>query len=154
MQPLLRKALVSDAKAILQLERQCFVSDKILPRQMRYLLGQAKACCQVVQSGEDIIAYVLCLTPALPRPARIYSLAVSPKYQGQGLAQRLMASIEQVTQNLGYKSLRLEVSNSNPKARVLYEHLGYMAIAPLENYYADGSDGVRMQKILQSHLRC
>ncbi|MFD1989253.1 GNAT family N-acetyltransferase [Paenibacillus nicotianae] len=53
------------------------------------------------------------------------SLAVDSSYQGQGIGTVLIHAFEQQAQQLGHHKVMLIVDQENPKARKLYERLGY-----------------------------
>ena len=54
-------------------------------------------------------------------------IAVSPSVRGQGIGTRLLRAIEAHARELGKKSIRLDVVDTNPGARRLYERFGFQA---------------------------
>ena len=50
-------------------------------------------------------------------------IAVSPKMRGRGIGTKLLRRLEQYARNEGYESLRLDVIDTNPAARRLYERV-------------------------------
>lgn len=144
-----RLATVDDLSSLLTIEESCFNVDRISKRQMKYLLTRAKARCWLVSNGSTAVAYCLCFTPILGRPARLYSLAVLPQCRGQGIAAELLNKVAVNLYQAGYRRLRLEVNETNLPALKLYTKLGYKQIAKLPNYYENVNHGVRMQLDLQ-----
>ena len=59
----------------------------------------------------------------------VNSVAVFPEARGLGVGSRLMHCAEQRAAELGLRGLSLIVSDANPGARRLYEHLGYEELA-------------------------
>ena len=59
----------------------------------------------------------------------VNSVAVFPEARGLGVGSRLMHCAEQRAAELGLRGLSLIVSDANPGARRLYEHLGYEEVA-------------------------
>jgi ribosomal protein S18 acetylase RimI-like enzyme len=60
-----------------------------------------------------------------PHHVLIYSVAIKPEYQGQGLGRHLLAWAEQQAVQNGYKTLRL-YTNERFEANIrLYKYLGY-----------------------------
>ena len=55
-------------------------------------------------------------------------IAVSAQARGQGVGTRLLAAIEDHARVLGKTSIRLDVIDTNPDARRLYERVGYRAV--------------------------
>ena len=141
----LRPATLQDCQALLEIETRSFTSDRLKPRQVRYLLTQAKASTWVAISEDQIAGYCTVLLPAHPRPARIYSLAVRPAFRGRNLAKALIHQINSETKEKGYTRIRLEVSTTNMAEQGLYAQLGFRPIAQLPEYYEDGENGIRLQ---------
>jgi ribosomal protein S18 acetylase RimI-like enzyme len=54
-------------------------------------------------------------------------IVVRPAARGMGVGTALLAAIEQHAVNLGLKQIRLDVIDTNPRARALYERQGYEA---------------------------
>lgn len=50
---------------------------------------------------------------------------VAPKARGQGVGSALLGAIMEEAKSRGYGSLRLDVINTNPRARALYERHGF-----------------------------
>ncbi len=53
---------------------------------------------------------------------------VSPKARGLGVGTALMQALFAEGQARGYREIRLDVIDANPRARALYERLGFVAI--------------------------
>lgn len=141
----LHRATAKDKSSLLAIETSCFSTDRISPRQMHYLLTQAKAITLVALVGDQIVGYGMCLLPRPPRPARLYSLAVLPDWQGQQLARRLCERLLLELQSLNYSHCRLEVRRSQTTVQNLYLSLGFHPIDELPSYYQDQEDGLRME---------
>ena len=59
------------------------------------------------------------------RTGFIYDLYVMPNYRGRGIAQRLIADCYKLTEEMGFKTIALNVFAKNKPARKLYEKLGF-----------------------------
>ncbi len=57
--------------------------------------------------------------------AVIHRLMVHPKYEGRGIAQRLVRFVEELAKKREYESIRLDVFVKNPRAVSFYNKLGY-----------------------------
>lgn len=141
----IRPATPDDALALCTLETQCFSSDRITPRQMRYLLTRARALTLLVESSSGIVGYCCCLTPTGGRPARLYSIAVAPRARGQGAASMLLQYLFAALPRLGYGRLRLEVRAGDAATQRLYRRFGFRELYRIEGYYEDGESALRMQ---------
>lgn len=71
-------------------------------------------------------------------------IATDPNFQGQGLAKKLLQSIEED----GITRLLLEADSQNQKAVKLYESLDYTEYYRRKNYYSNGNDAILMEKQL------
>ncbi len=56
-------------------------------------------------------------------------IVVSPEAQGQGFGGLLLEAICQEAQQRGLRAVRLDVIDSNPRARALYERKGFVALS-------------------------
>lgn len=68
------------------------------------------------------------LQPPKKQIAMIHNLAVSSDFRGEGLGTQLIAQLEQKMKEDGYKVAALDVDGDNPKAKALYQKLGYQVI--------------------------
>ena len=83
--------------------------------------------------------------------AQVVAASVAPELQGRGIGTRLMEAAERLACEAGRTSLELGVEDSNPRARRLYERLGYVAVREGEFAYAGApvpNPGVWMRKKL------
>lgn len=55
----------------------------------------------------------------------VYDIWVSPERRGQGVGKALLAWAESWAKSRGYRKLKLEVAETNDRARHLYEELGF-----------------------------
>jgi ribosomal protein S18 acetylase RimI-like enzyme len=60
-----------------------------------------------------------------PGHLRIAAIAVDEKARGQGLGSRLLETVFDKARREGFKAVRLEVVDTNPRAKKLYENLGF-----------------------------
>ena len=56
-------------------------------------------------------------------------IAVSPHARGRGVGSKLMAFAHDVARQRGLESMTLDVVDSNPRARELYERLGFTEVS-------------------------
>lgn len=74
----------------------------------------------------------------------VASIGVHPEYRRRGIGRRLLAACEEA---LGTPTIRLVLRASNEPARRLYEKAGYREVGTWRRYYADGEDGLVMEKV-------
>ena len=63
-----------------------------------------------------------------PHLPDLQSLRVFPAFQGMGIGSRLIEASEQMVAARGFSQVSLAVGIENPRARVLYERLGFYVI--------------------------
>jgi ribosomal-protein-alanine N-acetyltransferase len=139
-----------DMEAILRIERASFGSDAY----DRKLFAEFHQLCGdlflVTVSDTRICGYMITSLGGSPASARgeIISVAVAPKFRGQGAASSLMKSTFRRLRLRGATRLNLMVRKSNQVARHFYEHYGFRKLRRVPGYYSDGEDGVLMSATL------
>jgi ribosomal protein S18 acetylase RimI-like enzyme len=86
------------------------------------------------------------------RAALLVAASVTPSLRGRGIGTELMREAENFVRGRGYDSIVLGVEDANPRARRLYERLGYEAFATGEFVYLGApvpNPGVWMRKELE-----
>lgn len=148
----LRRAHPGDATALVALESACFNSDRIAPRQWRYQLGSPSIEIWVAPAGRskpvELRAALVLFFRRDSRVARVYSLAVAPRYRGEGLGEALLSRAATRARQRGCTTLALEVREDNDRALALYLRSGFSVRRKLPDYYADGTEGLRLEKAL------
>lgn len=78
-----------------------------------------------------------------PGVGTIFQLATHERLQGLGLGTLLIAAAEERIRRRGVRVARLGVEDDNPRARALYERLGYVASGRRpESWEAQGDEGM------------
>lgn len=148
MSLLYRLATPADLPHLLRLEEQSFEQDRLSARSFRRLLTATSAELIVAERDGALLGYALLLLRRGARIARLYSLAISPSAQGQGLGSGLLERCERQARKRGCVRLRLEVRTDNAVAIALYERRGYRRFGQSTGYYEDGGDAWRYEKQL------
>jgi ribosomal protein S18 acetylase RimI-like enzyme len=144
----IRAARVEDLDALLELENRCFDYDRLSRRSFRHFLSSDTASCLVAERGPDLLGYALVLFYGRTALARLYSMAVAPEHQSQGLGRALLVRAEAVALDGGAAVMRLEVNPDNAPAVALYRSVGYVDFGILHAYYQDDGDALRMEHAL------
>lgn len=91
--------------------------------------------------------------PLSKHAVKIDPIVVSEKARGMGIGSRLLESVYQYAEKKRLKAVVLEVVNTNPKAKKLYERQGFMTVKTLKSGWftkkAGFSELYYMRKILQ-----
>ncbi|MDH5327849.1 MAG: GNAT family N-acetyltransferase/peptidase C39 family protein [Gammaproteobacteria bacterium] len=148
-----RLALAADIPQLLDIETECFDTDRLSRRSFQRLIKPGPHDLVVLDDGKQILGYVLNLYRSGTNLARMYSIAISTRHHGMGLANLLMAASEQTALAHHCVFLRLEVNVNNFTAIKLYEKYHYKIIDRISAYYDDGADALRMEKRLRQPVR-
>jgi RimJ/RimL family protein N-acetyltransferase len=79
----------------------------------------------VARDGETI-GHVALLETEEERTLAVSFVFVKPQHRGRGLGLELMALVEREAMTLGARALRLRVRTYNPRARRVYEAVGFV----------------------------
>lgn len=92
-----------------------------------------RADCHVIlgRDGEVPLGVAICFegfsTFACKPLLNIHDFAISPDYQGRGLARTMLDEVEAMARDLGCCKITLEVLEGNKVARHVYEKYGFAA---------------------------
>ncbi|MCW0484005.1 GNAT family N-acetyltransferase [Gaoshiqia sediminis] len=142
----IRQARSQDLEQLLHLEELCFNEESFSRQQLRYLSTRAKADFLLTEEAGEITAFIVLLKRKNSSGLRIYSLAVSPRHRGKGLARLLLAEAGKRAQTYGISYLTLEVSAFNEPAVCLYKQQGFEVFGERPAYYKNGSKALLMRK--------
>lgn len=96
--------------------------------------------CYVLKDNEKCVAYVAINEEQSPEYSQInwftdgrkvlviHRLSVHPKFQGKGIAKKILKFIEDFANKNNYSSIRLDAYSGNEKALKLYENFGYKKV--------------------------
>jgi ribosomal-protein-alanine acetyltransferase len=146
----IRPAKGGDILGIVALEQAVFPGDRLSRRSLqRFFNGRSAAFLVAEAHRQGVAGYAVALFRKNSPIARLYSIAVSPFYQGKGIAKRLIKAAEQAAAKRGKSRMRLEVRADNKSAIALYLKLGYTQFGHISRYYDDGADALRFEKALK-----
>ena len=148
---MLRRATIDDLQSILRLERAVFAADAWSEHAVRSELESPHTyyLVAVEEQAADIAGYAGLLAPPSGQQADIQTIAVAEGARRGGLGRALMLQLMTEARQRGASEVFLEVREDNPGARILYESLGFEAIAVRRGYYQpDNVDAVVMRAAL------
>lgn len=85
------------------------------------------------------------LRPLAPGVAEVKRMYVVPAARGQGIARRILTTLEEMARSLGYGEIHLETGTLQPAAVQLYATAGY-ARMPCYGIYVGNPDSVCFRK--------
>ena len=147
MRTLLRGAGSGDVDALYHFEVLCFHERRFRREHVDWILRNERALTLVVDGPTGLRGAIMMLFEG--HVCRILSVAVAPDERRRGLGSRLMKAAEDLSQERGCSSVRLEVSTHNLAAIEFYRGLGYRTDGVLYGYYTWGEDAYSMQKAIR-----
>ena len=148
----IRPARLDDLAALVALENRCFVTDRLSSRSFRYLLTRGNAETLVDEASGVLRGYCIVLFNEGNSLARLYSLAVDPNTQGQGVGKALVQAAEHIAIDNDCVHMRLEIRIDNPASIGLFRKCGYRQFKVIPDYYEDHMSAVRFEKSLAPQL--
>ena len=127
--------------AIAGLEKLCF-SDPWSESSIATELSCRLSCWLVAMEGETLVGYVGSQT--VIDESDMMNIAVHPDFRRRGIAEALVAGLEEQLRQRGSKALTLEVRDSNAPAIALYEKLGFAQVGLRKNYYRNPKEDARI----------
>ena len=116
------------------------VFKKDLENQSLYVIeleSKIVGCVCISEKMDTVYKKVKWLTTD-SRNMYVHRLAIDPKYQGKGLAIKLMSYAEDLAKTKDFKSMRLDTFSKNPKNNKFYNLQGYKKLGKI--FYRSQSD--------------
>jgi ribosomal-protein-alanine acetyltransferase len=137
-----------DLDALIALEDAVFTTDNLSRRSFRHFLTSRGATLLVAEENGKLAGYVLVLCRPRSKLARLYSIAVAPHIGRRGVGPLLLKAAEDAARRRGRRAMRLEVHQNNTRAIARYEKSGYRLFGRHRDYYDNGGDALRFEKLL------
>ncbi|MAN67451.1 N-acetyltransferase [uncultured Hyphomonas sp.] len=148
----IRAANPDDIAALTELERAFPEEDRFSQRTWARLMRGNSAI--LVSDGDGgLTGAAVLLFRRTSQVARLYSLSVAEAARGTGLSGRLLEKCEDISRQRHCGLIRLEVRETNSRAKRLYERHGYRVMARAAGYYPDGEAALKMEKPLSGLSR-
>jgi len=143
---------LKDLETLCRIEEECFTRETFSKEQIAFFLRSLNAVSLEAQVGGETVGFVLGLIEQSGKllVGHIYTLDVVPKYRRIGVGIRLLEEIERDFIRKDVEACVLEVRINNLAARKLYRKQGYTELGKLDNYYARGVHGIRLEKKLRT----
>jgi ribosomal protein S18 acetylase RimI-like enzyme len=138
----------ADLDALWELENQVFDTNRMSRRSLRRLLVAPSAAVLVAEHQGHLAGAAVVLFRANSTIARLYSLAVTPRFTGRGIGSALITAVEKAARSRKCRFVRLEVHEKNHGAIVCYRKAGYEQFDRHNEYYEDKGHALRFEKPL------
>jgi N-acetylglutamate synthase-like GNAT family acetyltransferase len=140
---IIRKALIKDIPQIAQMKK---LDDFLKYSRRIELTEKEEACYLVIDDNGQILGNVFLKyfgTEKDPDFPNIEDLFIRVDKRGQGLGTRLLKTCERLAKEKGFSKVSLSVNPIlNPKAKALYERLGFKTIKGREKTLSGVYNGV------------
>jgi ribosomal-protein-alanine N-acetyltransferase len=141
-------ATILDLNPLRRLERVCFEKDAWSLFDLIAVLSWPEVVRLKATEDSQMVGFVAGETRSSQGTGWIATLAVDPRHQRRGIGRALLMDCET---RMGLPLVKLTVRMSNQGAISLYEREGYRTVEVWRRYYADGEDGLVMEKTLNRH---
>jgi glutathione synthase/RimK-type ligase-like ATP-grasp enzyme/ribosomal protein S18 acetylase RimI-like enzyme len=143
----IRKSILRDLDFLEKLESTCFPKfQQSNRRAIRYSISSPfqKVVIAEIGAGKEKKPVGSAIIYLYAKTLRIFSIAVLPEMQGQGVGKQLLEYALNLAKSGKIGRITLEVLKSDIKVVQFYEKAGFKIIEELPDYYAAGENGIRM----------
>lgn len=138
IRPLLKKDLLP----IKLLEEKIFDTDRLSLRSIKRFLSLKRHFFYGLFVEGQLAGMILILERQNSSKVRLYSLGVSPLYEGCGFAQLLLERGIEFYKKRKKTLLKLEVKKTNKRAITFYEKNQFLLNGKIPSYYQDGEEAL------------
>lgn len=140
-----------DLKVIFALDQVCFAAPfQFSLRAMRQFAEARNALTVIAERDGSAEIAGFCIAhverSGEGRVAYIVTLDVAPEQRRHGLAQAMMAELEEQARKVGCGAMELHVSVENKGAIAFYQREGYARVAIVKGFYGGGRDAFVFRK--------
>jgi ribosomal-protein-alanine N-acetyltransferase len=137
----IREARMGDLESIYSIEEKSFLDP--YPRGLLKAFFFMPGAYLSAVVGSEVVGYAVGVI-RYGTVGHIVSLAVLEECRGKGIGARLLEKLMDGLAALGAEDMRLEVRESNIKAKSLYRAAGFQEKEIIKKYYADGESALVM----------
>jgi ribosomal-protein-alanine N-acetyltransferase len=132
-----------DFRRLLHLERICFQRDAWPWIDVLAALTFPQTVRIKAELADQLVGFVIGDRRRRKGTGWVASIGVHPEYRRRGFGKILLEACEQ---ELATPKIRLVLRPSNLSAKYLYSNAGYREVDLWRRYYANGEDGLVMEK--------
>ncbi len=147
MKTTIRTSVLTDLDFLEKLETTCFPKfQQSNRRAIRYSIASPfqKVVIAEFGSGKEKKAVGSAILYLYAKTLRIFSIAVLPEMQDQGVGKQLLEYAVNLAKSGKISRITLEVRKSDSKVVRFYEKAGFKFTEELPDYYTIGENGIRM----------
>jgi ribosomal-protein-alanine N-acetyltransferase len=144
---IVRRVRARDLDRILEIEHASFGKDAYDRKLFADFSDKCGDLFLVAVGANKLWGYIV--TCARGDIAELVSVATHPDVRREGVASRLLESTLRRLRRRGIRRFSLMVRTTNRRARAFYEKYGFEKERLVRGYYREGTDGVRMVRLLE-----
>ncbi len=144
-----RTAKINDISTLVKIEQECFSYDQLTQANFKHIIQKANADFSLILYSGEIAGYGILFYRKGTSLCRLYSIAISPRFRGKGLGDKLLTHLEHLAKEGDSTYLRLEVKEENKAGIELYQKHGFVKFLEKEDYYEDHSLALCFEKKIQ-----
>ncbi|HEX8737282.1 MAG TPA: ribosomal protein S18-alanine N-acetyltransferase [Pyrinomonadaceae bacterium] len=141
-----RKMIFGDIPAVLEIEKECFLSPWSFEGYRDELLRDDSAIFIAENKGE-IIGFAATRLITSANEGEILNIAVRRQFQNQGIGTLLLKAIIDFFKTNKIQSIWLEVRKSNFTAREFYRRNGFTSCGERKNFYTSPTEDALLMKL-------
>ena len=122
------------------LHERYFTEPGRLERMLTTAIGRGELWMAACASGEVVGVMWVDLDGFFGGFPYLALLGVKKRYRGNGVGHTMLRVYEGVAKALGHRKISLMVSHFNPRAKSLYQSLGYRKVGYIPDAFAPGID--------------
>lgn len=147
MNTTIRKATIHDLGFLVELENKSFPTfQRNAPKNIRHSIHSSFQEVLIAETNGKAKQAVASLTLfKYKRSLRIYSVAVLPPFQHNGIGEALLNHVVKLASESGMETIRIEVRAKNKRLLEWYKKRGFYELGLHPNYYATGEDALKME---------
>jgi len=135
MESNVRRMRIEDLPQVLSIEELSFPTPWSANAFRFELLENPNGHCWVAEQDKVIAGFIVCWL--IVDEMHIASIAVHPKFRGEGTSKKLIITGLRELISKGARSATLEVRAGNIKAQYLYRYFGFKEVGLRKAYYKD-----------------
>jgi ribosomal-protein-alanine acetyltransferase len=141
-----RQMTVEDIPAVMEIERECFLSSWSLEGYKSELLrDDSKAV--IAENNGEIAGFIVTRLITSANEGEILNIAVRVQFRNQGIGKLLLKAINDFFKSNKIKSVWLEVRKTNFTAQDFYRKNGFAFCGERKNFYTNPSEDALLMKL-------
>lgn len=137
---------LKDLNRIMEIEQVSFTIDPFSEDIFRIWYHKCPYLFIVAEISGVVVGYMI--TCIVYKKGYVVSIAVDPAYRHKSVGRTLSYFTFNCLKTSGVKMIELEVRTTNIEGIRFWENLGFFPLRTIPHFYHDGTDAIKMRKLL------